>query len=31
MKIAVLLRNDLRLHDHPALSQAQLDGEVCTN
>jgi len=28
MKIAVLLRNDLRLHDHPALSQAQLDGEV---
>jgi deoxyribodipyrimidine photo-lyase len=28
MKIAVLLRNDLRLHDHPALSQAQLDGEI---
>ena len=28
MKIAVLLRNDLRLHDHPALSQASLDGEV---
>lgn len=28
MKIAVLLRNDLRLHDHPALSQAKLDGEV---
>lgn len=28
MKIAVLLRNDLRLHDHPALSQAKLDGEI---
>lgn len=28
MKIAVLLRNDLRLHDHPALSQASLDGRV---
>jgi len=28
MKIAVLLRNDLRLHDHPALSQASLDGEI---
>lgn len=28
MKIAVLFRNDLRLHDHPALSQAVLDGEV---
>lgn len=28
MKIAVLLRNDLRLHDNPALSQATLDGEI---
>jgi len=28
MKIAVLLRNDLRLHDHPALSQANLDGQI---
>ena len=28
MKIAVLLRNDLRLHDHPSLSQAKLDGEI---
>lgn len=28
MKIAVLLRNDLRLHDHPALSQAALDGKI---
>ncbi len=28
MQIAVLLRNDLRLHDHPALSQAKLDGDI---
>ncbi|WP_075619924.1 cryptochrome/photolyase family protein [Paenisporosarcina indica] len=28
MEIAVLLRNDLRLHDHPALSQAVLDGKI---
>lgn len=28
MRIAVLLRNDLRLHDHPALTQAKLDGDI---
>lgn len=28
MRIIVLLRNDLRLHDHPALSQASLHGEI---
>lgn len=28
MKIAVILRNDLRLHDHPAMHQASLDGDI---
>jgi len=28
MNIAVILRQDLRLHDHPALHQAVHDGKI---